>query len=63
MDNRQNRFPGPDEGFPEDMDEMEDLNPALPDADEILDGLGEDFRFDPDDYPFGRAGGPLRRTR
>ena len=49
MDNRQNRFPGPDEGFPEDMDEMEDLNPALPDADEILDGLGEDFRFDPDD--------------
>ena len=45
MDNRQNRFPGPDEGFPEDMDEMEDLNPALPDADEILDGLGEDFRF------------------
>lgn len=51
MDNRQNRFPGPDEGFPEDMDEMEDLNPALPDADEILDGLGEDFRFDPDDTP------------
>ena len=49
MDNRQNRFPEPDEGFPEDMDEMEDLNPALPDADEILDGLGEDFRFDPDD--------------
>ena len=49
MDNRQNRFPGPDEGFPEDMDEMEDLNPALPDADEILDGLREDFRFDPDD--------------
>ena len=49
MDNRQNRFPGPDEGFPEDMDEMEDLNPVLPDADEILDGLGEDFRFDPDD--------------
>lgn len=49
MDNRQNRFPGPDEGFPEDMDEMEDLNPALPDAGEILDGLGEDFRFDPDD--------------
>lgn len=49
MDNRQNRFPEPDEGFPEDMDEMEDLNPALPDADEILNGLGEDFRFDPDD--------------
>ena len=66
MDNRQNRFPGPDEGFPEDMDEMEDLNPALPDADEILDGLGEDFRFDPDDTlseeqeaPYGEPDEPL----
>lgn len=66
MDNRQNRFPEPDEGFPEDMDEMEDLNPALPDADEILDGLGEDFRFDPDDTlseeqeaPYGEPDEPL----
>ena len=66
MDNRQNRFPGPDEGFPEDMDEMEDLNPALPDADEILDGLGEDFRFDPDytlseeqEAPYGEPDEPL----
>ena len=66
MDNRQTRFPGPDEGFPEDMDEMEDLNPALPDADEILDGLGEDFRFDPDDTlseeqeaPYGEPDEPL----
>lgn len=47
MDNKQNRFPEADGRFSEDTDERQP--DTLPDADEILSGLGEDFRFGPDD--------------